>query len=161
MDFKHRWSLVTVFYKVHHSEWKWFIFPFSIQVTLGTRIPLFLIQLVVFHMMTCKLWNLFELKFIFLLTCKLWNLFWIQHHIFWYVIFYINIYILFYFYFFPVFNSVYASPVEDDFAHCETKVFKWASSALDFEVREDKRTLRDLLFFLHVPRTGGRTYFHW
>lgn len=59
-----------------------------------------------------------------------------------------------------IFNSINASPIEVDFAHCETKVFKWASSALDFEVREDKRTLRDLLFFLHVPRTGGRTYFH-
>ncbi|XP_054811373.1 protein-tyrosine sulfotransferase-like isoform X3 [Prosopis cineraria] len=39
-------------------------------------------------------------------------------------------------------------------------VRNWAHSSLDKEIREDKHTLRDLLFFLHVPRTGGRTYFH-
>ncbi|XP_040995221.1 protein-tyrosine sulfotransferase-like isoform X3 [Juglans microcarpa x Juglans regia] len=53
-----------------------------------------------------------------------------------------------------------ASPIKDNFGHCERVVKKWAVSSLDPEVNEDKHTLRDLLFFLHVPRTGGRTYFH-
>ncbi|XP_056166146.1 protein-tyrosine sulfotransferase [Syzygium oleosum] len=53
-----------------------------------------------------------------------------------------------------------ASPHKRDFGHCENVVKKWASSAPSLEVKEDKHTLRDLLFFLHVPRTGGRTYFH-
>ncbi|TKY67208.1 Protein-tyrosine sulfotransferase [Spatholobus suberectus] len=49
----------------------------------------------------------------------------------------------------------------NDFGHCESVVTSWARSSLDEEMRtEDKHTLRDLLFFLHVPRTGGRTYFH-
>ncbi|KAG9139343.1 hypothetical protein Leryth_011324 [Lithospermum erythrorhizon] len=47
-----------------------------------------------------------------------------------------------------------------DFEQCECTVKKWASSSLDTEVKEDKHVLRDLLFFLHIPRTGGRTYFH-
>ncbi|GAV66414.1 Sulfotransfer_2 domain-containing protein [Cephalotus follicularis] len=55
---------------------------------------------------------------------------------------------------------VNASLVQNDFGHCERIVQSWASSALDPEAEEDKHTLRDLLFFLHVPRTGGRTYFH-
>ncbi|RVW97209.1 Protein-tyrosine sulfotransferase [Vitis vinifera] len=55
---------------------------------------------------------------------------------------------------------VNASPAKHDFGHCERTVKKWASSSLDLEVKEDKHTLQDLLFFLHVPRTGGRTYFH-
>ncbi|KAI9075105.1 hypothetical protein K1719_042953 [Acacia pycnantha] len=49
---------------------------------------------------------------------------------------------------------------KNDFGQCERAVRNWASSSLDKEIREDKHTLRDLLFFLHVPRTGGRTYFH-
>ncbi|KAJ7981008.1 protein-tyrosine sulfotransferase [Quillaja saponaria] len=53
-----------------------------------------------------------------------------------------------------------ASSITKDFGYCERIVRKWAYSSLDQEVREDKHTLRDLLFFLHVPRTGGRTYFH-
>ncbi|KAG2670419.1 hypothetical protein I3760_14G084700 [Carya illinoinensis] len=53
-----------------------------------------------------------------------------------------------------------ASPMKNNFGHCERVVKKWAVSSLDPEVNEDKHTLRDLLFFLHVPRTGGRTYFH-
>ncbi|XP_048444906.1 protein-tyrosine sulfotransferase isoform X1 [Pyrus x bretschneideri] len=56
--------------------------------------------------------------------------------------------------------SVNASPFTNDFGHCERVVKKWASSSLEQEVKEDKHRLRDLLFFLHVPRTGGRTYFH-
>ncbi|CAI0397877.1 unnamed protein product [Linum tenue] len=58
---------------------------------------------------------------------------------------------------FPLVNS-YA--VEDGFGQCENVVKKWTTSALEQEAKEDKHTLRDLLFFLHVPRTGGRTYFH-
>ncbi|KAE9620560.1 putative protein-tyrosine sulfotransferase [Lupinus albus] len=49
---------------------------------------------------------------------------------------------------------------KNDFGHCERVVKVWADSSLDEEIREDKHTLRDLLFFLHIPRTGGRTYFH-
>ncbi|KAM1149085.1 hypothetical protein ACFX2I_029623 [Malus domestica] len=56
--------------------------------------------------------------------------------------------------------SANASPFRNDFGHCERVVKKWASSSLEQEVKEDKHTLGDLLFFLHVPRTGGRTYFH-
>ncbi|KAI9077851.1 hypothetical protein K1719_040197 [Acacia pycnantha] len=55
---------------------------------------------------------------------------------------------------------VNASFTKNDFGQCERAVRNWASSSLDKEIREDKHTLRDLLFFLHVPRTGGRTYFH-
>nr|GMD28421.1 protein-tyrosine sulfotransferase [Ipomoea batatas] len=61
--------------------------------------------------------------------------------------------------FFPV-STASEALVEDDFEQCEHTVKKWASSSLESEVSEDKHLLRDLLFFLHVPRTGGRTYFH-
>ncbi|XP_038719664.1 protein-tyrosine sulfotransferase-like isoform X1 [Tripterygium wilfordii] len=53
-----------------------------------------------------------------------------------------------------------ASATNSDFGQCERIVKRWASSAIDVEVKDDKHTLQDLLFFLHVPRTGGRTYFH-
>ncbi|GAB4825419.1 hypothetical protein Ancab_008292 [Ancistrocladus abbreviatus] len=56
-------------------------------------------------------------------------------------------------------SLVNATSNEDDFNRCESAVKKWAASSLE-EVIEDKHTLQDLLFFLHVPRTGGRTYFH-
>ncbi|BBH04975.1 tyrosylprotein sulfotransferase [Prunus dulcis] len=52
-------------------------------------------------------------------------------------------------------TAVNASPIKNDFEHCERVVKKWAFSSLQQEVKEDKHTLRDLLFFLHVPRTGG------
>ncbi|KAL9296762.1 hypothetical protein ACSQ67_022658 [Phaseolus vulgaris] len=56
---------------------------------------------------------------------------------------------------------VNGSFAENDFGQCEGVVKRWTSSSLDEEMtKEDKHTLRDLLFFLHVPRTGGRTYFH-
>ncbi|XP_074303493.1 protein-tyrosine sulfotransferase-like [Silene latifolia] len=48
---------------------------------------------------------------------------------------------------------------EDDFQLCESVVNKWATSQLNHEFKEDRHTLRDLLFFLHIPRTGGRIYF--
>ncbi|XAR59979.1 Protein-tyrosine sulfotransferase, partial [Bertholletia excelsa] len=48
---------------------------------------------------------------------------------------------------------------KDDYDHCKTTVKKWTASSLDFEVRVDRHILKDLLFFLHIPRTGGRTYF--
>ncbi|XVF05692.1 hypothetical protein REPUB_Repub05bG0194400 [Reevesia pubescens] len=49
-----------------------------------------------------------------------------------------------------------------DFEHCENVVKKWAITSLDLDHDHEinKHTLKDLLFFLHVPRTGGRTYFH-
>ncbi|XP_065867807.1 protein-tyrosine sulfotransferase [Euphorbia lathyris] len=52
------------------------------------------------------------------------------------------------------------SAIGNDFGRCENIVKKWAFASLEEEVRDDKHTLQDLLFFLHVPRTGGRTYFH-
>jgi hypothetical protein len=55
---------------------------------------------------------------------------------------------------------VNASFVKSDFGYCERVVKRWAFFSLDREVKEDQHTLRDLLFFLHVPRTGGHTYFH-
>lgn len=56
---------------------------------------------------------------------------------------------------------VNGSFARNEFERCESVVRSWARSSLDEEMtKEDKHTLRDLLFFLHVPRTGGRTYFH-
>ncbi|KAH9700582.1 protein-tyrosine sulfotransferase [Citrus sinensis] len=57
-------------------------------------------------------------------------------------------------------GSVDASSAEKDFVQCEKIVREWARSALEEEIEGDGHTLQDLLFFLHVPRTGGRTYFH-
>lgn len=56
---------------------------------------------------------------------------------------------------------VVASLNENGFDQCEHIVKKWASTTLETEVKEDKHVLHDLLFFLHIPRTGGRTYYHW
>ncbi|XP_056847616.1 protein-tyrosine sulfotransferase isoform X1 [Raphanus sativus] len=57
-----------------------------------------------------------------------------------------------------------ASFGELEFDHCERVVKKWAdassSSSREEHHNKDKRSLQDLLFFLHVPRTGGRTYFN-
>jgi protein-tyrosine sulfotransferase len=50
---------------------------------------------------------------------------------------------------------------DDDHKHCEGVVKGWADSAVGKENDGDKLNLKDLLFFLHIPRTGGRTYFHW
>ncbi|RZC76331.1 hypothetical protein C5167_000454 [Papaver somniferum] len=57
-------------------------------------------------------------------------------------------------------SSVHAVPDEEFYTECENIVKKWAASSLDAEVK-DKHTLQDLLFFLHIPRTGGRTYYYW
>nr|XP_043609408.1 protein-tyrosine sulfotransferase-like isoform X2 [Erigeron canadensis] len=46
-----------------------------------------------------------------------------------------------------------------NFEHCKNSVKQWASSSLQSDTK-DGHILKDLLFFLHVPRTGGRTYFH-
>nr|UQW95911.1 LPSOT [Salix linearistipularis] len=48
----------------------------------------------------------------------------------------------------------------DDFFDCKGTVTSWAESAIDNEIKENKSTLKDMLFFLHIPRTGGRTYYH-
>uniref|UniRef100_A0A0D9WM55 Sulfotransferase n=1 Tax=Leersia perrieri TaxID=77586 RepID=A0A0D9WM55_9ORYZ len=62
--------------------------------------------------------------------------------------------------------TVVASDDDDgggDYAHCEGVVKGWAGSVADEEEDNDggdTLSLRDLLFFLHIPRTGGRTYFH-
>lgn len=47
---------------------------------------------------------------------------------------------------------------DDDYKQCEHKVMDWASSSINSETDDTKHELRDFLFFLHVPRTGGRTY---
>ncbi|XP_064974202.1 protein-tyrosine sulfotransferase-like isoform X1 [Musa acuminata AAA Group] len=49
---------------------------------------------------------------------------------------------------------------EDDYFHCESVVRNWAEYSSEDRTKEGELTLKDLLFFLHVPRTGGRTYFH-
>ncbi|XP_062233567.1 protein-tyrosine sulfotransferase-like [Phragmites australis] len=49
---------------------------------------------------------------------------------------------------------------EDEHKHCEGVVKGWADSTAISEKDGDKLSLKDLLFFLHIPRTGGRTYFH-
>ncbi|KAG0484537.1 hypothetical protein HPP92_008439 [Vanilla planifolia] len=61
---------------------------------------------------------------------------------------------------FLVCSSTLASKNDGDFSNCESIVTKWAKSSTEYRVKESKRTLKDLLFFLHIPRTGGRTYFH-
>ncbi|CAA0812007.1 Protein-tyrosine sulfotransferase [Striga hermonthica] len=53
-----------------------------------------------------------------------------------------------------------ASEEDGGYKKCEREVKKWSLSSTDSEVKDDNHALRDLLFFLHVPRTGGRTYFH-
>ncbi|XP_042476106.1 protein-tyrosine sulfotransferase isoform X2 [Macadamia integrifolia] len=63
--------------------------------------------------------------------------------------------------FFTLVNtSINAYATEKDFAHCESTVERWAASSLDAEIKDVRHTLRDFLFFLHIPRTAGRTYFH-
>ncbi|XP_066375594.1 protein-tyrosine sulfotransferase-like isoform X2 [Miscanthus floridulus] len=49
---------------------------------------------------------------------------------------------------------------DDGYKHCEGIVRGWADSSTGREKDGDKLSLKDLLFFLHIPRTGGRTYFH-
>ncbi|PWA99759.1 heparan sulfate 6-sulfotransferase/Protein-tyrosine sulfotransferase [Artemisia annua] len=56
-------------------------------------------------------------------------------------------------------TNVYPSSSAYDFEHCENTVKKWASSSLHSDTK-DGHILKDMLFFLHVPRTGGRTYFY-
>ncbi|KAL2328602.1 hypothetical protein Fmac_022029 [Flemingia macrophylla] len=64
-------------------------------------------------------------------------------------------------FFFFLLGLVNGSSAKSGFGQCHSVVRSWARSSLDEEMRaEDKHTLRDLLYFLHVPRTGGRTYFH-
>ncbi|XP_042413984.1 protein-tyrosine sulfotransferase-like isoform X8 [Zingiber officinale] len=48
----------------------------------------------------------------------------------------------------------------DDYFRCESIVRKWADNSNQNEIKENDLNLKDLLLFLHVPRTGGRTYFH-
>ncbi|CAN6479362.1 unnamed protein product [Victoria cruziana] len=56
--------------------------------------------------------------------------------------------------------SGFASSVDYDFEHCENIVLHWVDSSIDDGTEANTSNLQDLLFFLHVPRTGGRTYFH-
>lgn len=56
--------------------------------------------------------------------------------------------------------SVEASVGDDGYKQCEHTVKNWASFSAESEVSGDQHALRDLLLFLHVPRTGGRTYYH-
>ncbi|KAF3498168.1 hypothetical protein DY000_02052104 [Brassica cretica] len=63
-------------------------------------------------------------------------------------------------------RTVLVSSAELEFGHCERVVKRWADASSSSSSEEqhsnnkDKRSLQDLLFFLHVPRTGGRTYFN-
>ncbi|KAI3826489.1 hypothetical protein L1987_00537 [Smallanthus sonchifolius] len=54
---------------------------------------------------------------------------------------------------------VFPSSGAHDFEHCKNSIKQWASSSLHSDTKNG-HILKDLLFFLHVPRTGGRTYFH-
>ncbi|KAJ0966481.1 hypothetical protein J5N97_023398 [Dioscorea zingiberensis] len=56
--------------------------------------------------------------------------------------------------------SSYVSSDKDDFSQCESTVKDWAESSIYNGSKEDKLSLKDLLFFLHIPRTGGRSYFY-
>nr|CAB3469817.1 unnamed protein product [Digitaria exilis] len=50
---------------------------------------------------------------------------------------------------------------DEGYRHCEGVVRGWAASSSTGRDKDgDKLSLKDLLFFLHIPRTGGRTYFH-
>ncbi|AQK80496.1 Protein-tyrosine sulfotransferase [Zea mays] len=62
-----------------------------------------------------------------------------------------------------VFVSVALLPLvssDDGYRHCEGVVRGWADASSGRVKDGDKLSLKDLLFFLHIPRTGGRTYFH-
>ncbi|VFQ91492.1 unnamed protein product [Cuscuta campestris] len=48
----------------------------------------------------------------------------------------------------------------EDLEECENRVKSWASSSQEFEASEHQKILKDFLFFLHVPRTGGKNYHH-
>ncbi|XP_066370864.1 protein-tyrosine sulfotransferase-like isoform X3 [Miscanthus floridulus] len=47
---------------------------------------------------------------------------------------------------------------DDGYKHCEGVVRGWADSSAGREEDGDRLSLKDLLFFLHIPRTGGRAY---
>ncbi|KAF0901522.1 hypothetical protein E2562_003504 [Oryza meyeriana var. granulata] len=58
-------------------------------------------------------------------------------------------------------NLVLVVRSDGDYAHCVGVVKAWAGSVAESEEKDwNKLSLKDLLFFLHIPRTGGRTYFH-
>ncbi|KAJ4763117.1 Protein-tyrosine sulfotransferase [Rhynchospora pubera] len=57
----------------------------------------------------------------------------------------------------PFVVQVYS--IEDSYVECERVVNKWAESSAENVKTEDKLSLKDLLFFLHIPRTGGRAYY--
>jgi len=60
-------------------------------------------------------------------------------------------------------NSVLGAANYGDYGHCKALVKTWADESLqelEGGTEQDRVLLKDLLFFLHVPRTGGRTYFH-
>ncbi|XP_039116800.1 protein-tyrosine sulfotransferase [Dioscorea cayenensis subsp. rotundata] len=58
-----------------------------------------------------------------------------------------------------VFASSHVSS-DKDFSQCETTVKNWVESSIFTGSKDDKLSLKDLLFFLHIPRTGGRSYFY-
>lgn len=60
-------------------------------------------------------------------------------------------------------KSVLAARNYDDYENCRAIVKTWADESLhelEGGTEQERGLLKDLLFFLHVPRTGGRTYFH-
>ncbi len=48
-----------------------------------------------------------------------------------------------------------------DFGRCEQVVKQWAVASLADEVKEERHTLKDLLFSLHIPRTAGCALMDW
>ncbi|KAL3694622.1 hypothetical protein R1sor_008273 [Riccia sorocarpa] len=53
-----------------------------------------------------------------------------------------------------------ASPrLELDEERCELTVRSWAEKELGTPERQQKQNLQDLLYFMHIPRTGGRTFY--
>lgn len=58
-----------------------------------------------------------------------------------------------------VFASSHVSS-DKDFSQCESTVKSWVESSIYTGNEDNKLSLKDLLFFLHIPRTGGRSYFY-
>ncbi|XP_049936682.1 protein-tyrosine sulfotransferase-like [Nymphaea colorata] len=56
-----------------------------------------------------------------------------------------------------------ASSHEEDFESCESVVLGWRDGSISdgsTTIEAQQSSLQNLLFFLHVPRSGGRSFFH-
>ncbi|KAF3774726.1 Protein-tyrosine sulfotransferase [Nymphaea thermarum] len=57
-----------------------------------------------------------------------------------------------------------SSPMENGFESCENIVKGWADSSYAFDNENETKqlkSLQDILFFIHVPRTGGFVFLKW